>query len=75
MMNFELTGSTYSASDIQVHIKYIIKNIKTLTLTTIPCIHVYINRINNRLVLRIIDGYRLELQTLAIMKLFGSTIH
>ena len=29
----------------------------------IPPIHVYINRINNRLVFRIKDGYKLVLQT------------
>ena len=39
----------------------------------LPPIHVYINRINNRLVFRIKDGYELELQTLETMKLFGST--
>ena len=33
------------------------------TLTTIPPIHVYINRINNRLVFKMKDGYKLELQT------------
>ena len=31
------------------------------TLTEIPPIHVYINRINTRLVLKIKDGYKLEL--------------
>ena len=36
-------------------------------------IHVYISRINNRLVFKIKDGYRLELQTPKTMKLFGST--
>ena len=43
-----------------------------LLLTTIPPIHVYINRINNRLVFEIKDGCKLELQTLETMKLFGS---
>ena len=51
--------------------EYIIK--KHETLTTIPPIHVYINRINNRLVFKIKDGYKLELQTTETMKLFGST--
>ena len=58
-------------SDIQYYIEYIIK--KHGTLTKISLIHVYINRINNRLVLQIKDGYKLELQTLETMKLFGST--
>ena len=68
---FELPDGSYSVSDIQVYIKYIIK--KQETLTTIPAIHVYINRINNRLVFKIKDGYKLELQTPETMKLFGST--
>ena len=42
-------------------------------LTTIPPIYIYINRINDRLVLKIKDGYKLELQTPETMKLFGST--
>ena len=35
--------------------------------------YVYNNRINNRLVFKIKDGYRVELQTPETMKLFGST--
>ena len=53
------------------YIKYIIKRHETLPL--IPSIHVYIDRINIRLVLKIKDGYKLELQTPETMKLFGST--
>ena len=40
---------------------------------TIPHIHVFIYRINNRLVLKIQNEYKLELQTPETMKLFGST--
>ena len=36
-------------------------------------INVYINRISNRLVFKIKDGYKLELQMPETMKLFGST--
>ena len=43
------------------------------TLTIITHIHVYINRINNGLVFKIKYGYKLELQTPEIMKLFGTT--
>ena len=43
-----------------IYIKYIIKNRETLT--TILSIHVYINSINNRLVFKIKDEYKLELQ-------------
>ena len=38
-----------------------------------PQNHVYINRINNRLVFQIKIGYKLELQTPKTIKLFGST--
>ena len=48
---FELPDGSYYFSDIQDYIEYIIK--KHETLTTIPPIHVYINRINNRLVFKI----------------------
>ena len=58
---FELSDGSYSVSDIQDYIEFIIK--KNKTLTKIPPIHVYINRVNNRLVLKIDDGYKLELQT------------
>ena len=61
----------YSVSDIQDYIEYIIKKLETLT--TNPPIHIYINRINNRLVFKIKDGYKLELQTPETIKLFGST--
>ena len=58
-------------SDIQDYIAYIIK--KHETLTAIPPIHVYINRTNKRLVFKVKDGYKLELQTPKRIKLIGST--
>ena len=51
---FELPNGSCSVSDIQNYIEYIIK--KHETLTTISPIHVYINRVNNRGVLKIKDG-------------------
>ena len=66
-----MPNGSHSVSEIQYYIKYIIK--KHETLTKIPPIHVYINRINNRLVFKIKDAYKLELQTPETMKLFGST--
>ena len=57
--------------DIHDYIKYIIK--KDETLTTISPIHIYINRVNNRLVFKIKDWYRVELQKSETMTLFGST--
>ena len=47
---FELTDDSYSVSDIKDYIAYIIK--KHETLTTIPPIHIYINRSNNRSVFK-----------------------
>ena len=64
---FELPDGSYSESDIQDYIEYIIKKHKTLT--TIPPICVNINRINNRLVFNIKDGYKLELQMPETMNL------
>ena len=68
---FEFPDGSYSESDIQVYIEYIIK--KNKTLTSISPIHVYISRINNKLVFKIKDGYKVELQTSETMQLFAST--
>ena len=65
-----MLDSSYSVSDIQDYNEYIIKKHETLTAT--PLIHVYINKINNRLVFEIKDGYKLQLQTPKTMKLFCS---
>ena len=56
--------------NIQDYIKYIIK--KHETLPTNSLIHIYIIRINKRLVLKIKDKYKLELQTPELIKLCGS---
>ena len=68
---FKLPDGSYFVSDIQNYIEYIVKTHETLT--KIHSIHVYINRIINRLVFKTKDGYKLELQTPETMKLFGST--
>ena len=47
---YKLPDASCSISDIQDYIEYIIK--KHETLATIPPIHVHINGINNRLVLK-----------------------
>ena len=44
------------------------------TWTIIPPIHVYLNRINNILMFKKKDGYKLELQTPETINLFVSTI-
>ena len=68
---FELLNGTYSVSDIQDYIEYIIKKHETLAGNSpIP---IYITRINNKPVFRINDGYKLESQTPETMKLFGNT--
>ena len=67
----ELPDGSYSLSDIQYYIEYISK--KHERITAFPAIHVYIDRINNRLVFRIKNGYKLELQTPETMKLFSRT--
>ena len=41
--------------------------------TTIPPIHVCINKINNKLVFQMKNGYKLELKTHETIKLFGSS--
>ena len=55
-------------SEILDYIEYIIKKYETLIPN--PPIHVYINRVNNRLVFKIKDGYMLELQTHETMTFF-----
>ena len=50
---FELPDSSYSVSDIHDFIEFSTKKYKTLT--TVPPIHVYINRINNRFMFKIKD--------------------
>ena len=66
-----MPNGSYSVSDIEDYVEFIIK--KHETLTTIPPIYVFINRTNNGLVFKIKDGCKLELQTPESMKLFGST--
>ena len=58
---FELPDGFYSVSDIQDYIEYIITKHEKLTI--ILHIHVYTNKINDRLVFKIKDGYKQELKT------------
>ena len=62
----ELPGSPYLVSDVQYYIENIIKKHEEISAN--PLIHIYMNRITNRLVFKIKYGYKPELQTL-----FGST--
>ena len=58
-------------SDIQDYFGYILEkhgeNIDN------PSVWIYVNKIENRITFKIKNGYRLELLTLEIMKLPGST--
>ena len=58
---FKLPDGSYSVSNIQDYIEFSIK--KNKTLTKIPPIHVYINKVKNRLALKNEEGYKLQLQT------------
>ena len=70
-----MPDGSYSVSDVQDYIKYFIKNQKKLaTVNSSYSCHVYINRINNRLMFKIKDGYKLKLLTPETMKLFDSKI-
>ena len=68
---FELPDGSYSASDIQDYFNYILK--KHRENTDNPSVQIYINKIENRMTLKIKNGYSLELLTPETMKLLGST--
>ena len=68
---FELPDGSFSVSDIQDYFEYILK--KHSESVDNPSIRMYINRIENRITLKIKNGYCLELLTPETMKLLGST--
>ena len=68
---FELPDGSYSVSDIQDYFEYILK--KHHKSVDNPSIRMYINRIENRIIFKIKNGYYLELLTPETMKLLGST--
>ena len=68
---FELPNGSYSVSDIQDYFEYILK--KQEENTHKPSVHIYVNKIKNRVTFKIKDGYSLELLTPETMKLIGST--
>ena len=68
---FDLPDGSYSISDIQDFIEFIIK--KHETLTENPPVQIYPSKIKNRIVFKIKTGYKLELLTPETMKLLGST--
>ena len=58
-------------SDIQDYFQYIFKNHGQIT--DKPSVHIYVNKIENRVTFKIKDGYSLELLLPETMKLLGST--
>ena len=66
---FELPDGSYSVSDIQDYVEYILK--KHSESVDNPSIRMYINRTENRITFKIKNGYYLE--TPETMKLLGST--
>ena len=68
---FELPDESYSVSDIQDYLEYILKKHRERVHN--PSIRMYINRIENRITFTIKNGYYLELLTPETMKLLGST--
>ena len=59
---FDLPDGSYSIEDIQDYFEFIIK--KHETLTENASIQIYPNKIKNRIVFKIKNGYKLELLTL-----------
>ena len=66
-----MPDGSYSISNIRDYFESILKkhgeNIDK------PSVHVYVNKIENRVIFKIKDGYSLELFTPETMKLLGST--
>ena len=68
---FALSDGSYSVSDIQDYVEYILE--KHGTLPTNPPFQIYINNISKRLVFNIKDGYKVGLQAPETTKTFGCT--
>ena len=68
---FELLDGSYSISDIQDYFEYIFK--KHGEDIDQPSVQIYVNKIENRITVKIKNGYSLELLTPETMKLLGNT--
>ena len=68
---FDLPDGSYSIDDIQDYFEFIIKKHKTLT--EVPLVEIYPNKIKNRIVFKIKTGFKLEFLTPETMRLLGST--
>ena len=75
---FELPDGSYSVSDIQGYFEYILKKTREKIDNNDNdknklSVKIYINKVENRIIFEIKDGYSLELLTKETMKLLGST--
>ena len=68
---FDLPDGSYTIDDIQDYFELITKKYEILTDN--PPIKIYSNKIENRIVFKIKNVYKLELLTPETMKLLGST--
>ena len=66
---FELPDRSYSVWNVQNYFNYILK--KQGESTDNPSIKIYVNKIKNRVIFKIKNGYALEVQTPETMKLLG----
>ena len=66
---FDLPDGSYTIDDIQDYFEFIIQKHETDN----PSIRIYSNKITNRIVFKIENGYKPELLTPKTMKLLGST--
>ena len=69
--DFDFSDRSYSISDIQDYFEYIIKKHKTIAEN--PPVQIYVSKIKNTIVFKIMTGYKLKLFSLETMKLLGST--
>ena len=68
---FDLPDGSYSIADIQDYFEFIIKK-HDKTLTENPLVQIYPNKIKNRIIFKIKNGYKLDLLTPETMKLLGA---
>ena len=68
---FDVPDGSYSIAALQNYFEYIIK--KHETIAEVSPVLIYVNEINNRIVLKIKSGYKLELLSKETMRLLGSS--
>ena len=64
-----MPDGSYSVSDIQDYFEYIIK--KDENIADNPPVHIYVNKIKDRIVIKINTGYKLKLLSPETMRLLG----